>query len=131
MCTSGGCALPSTRVSTGPCRTRCAARATCSAMASEPAVRSATLRMSSARLALLYMSLVTVLTAALLVTVYLITRNALEREINTVIRAEVDDLGDDLRLGGVDRVAATLRLRADSWARTSAVFLLADENFRP
>ena len=89
------------------------------------------LRMSSARLALLYIALVTLLTAALLVTVYLLTRSALEREIAAVIRAEVEDLGDDLRLGGVERVAATLRLRADSWGRTGAVFLLADENFRP
>ena len=67
----------------------------------------------------------------LLATVYLVTRSALEREIAAVIRAEVDDLGDDLRLGGVERVAATLRLRADSWGRTGAVFLLADEQFRP
>ena len=89
------------------------------------------MRMSSARLALLYTALVTVLTSVLLGTVYLLTRNALEREIAAVVRAEVDDLSDDLRLGGVDRVAATLRLRADSWGRTGAVFLLADANFRP
>src|SRR6185369_8152937 len=63
--------------------------------------------------------------------VYLLTRSALEREIAAVVRAEVDDLSDDLRLGGVAQVAATLRLRADSWGRTGAVFLLADQNFRP
>jgi len=95
-------------------------------MEAEPA-----LRMSSARLALLYTALVTLITAVLLATVYLLTRNALEREIAAVIRAEVDDLGDDLRLGGVDRVAATLRLRADSWGRTGAVFLLADAQLQP
>jgi len=87
--------------------------------------------MSSARLALLYAALVTVLTSVLLLTVYLLTRSALEREIAAVVRAEVDDLSDDLRLGGVAQVAATLRLRADSWGRTGAVFLLADEKFRP
>ena len=48
-----------------------------------------------------------------------------------MVRAEVEDLADDLRLGGVERVAATLRLRADSWGRTGAVFLLADREFRP
>jgi signal transduction histidine kinase len=48
-----------------------------------------------------------------------------------VIRAEVEDLADDLRLGGVERVAQTLRLRVDSWGRTGAVFLLADAQFRP
>jgi len=89
------------------------------------------MRMSSARLALVYAALVTVFTSALLLTVYLLTRNALEREIAAVVRAEVDDLSDDLRLGGVAQVAATLRLRADSWGRTGAVFLLADEQFRP
>ena len=97
----------------------------------ERPAREPALRMSSARLALAYSALVTLITAALLITVYLVTRSALEREIAAVIRTEVDDLGDDLRLGGVGRVAATLRLRADSWGRTGAVFLLADDTFRP
>ena len=99
--------------------------------ASGAPVRSPALRLSSARLALLYMSLVTVFTAALLVTVYLLTRSALEREIAAVIRTEAEDLGDDLRLGGVERVAAALRQRSDRWGRTGAVFLLADANFNP
>ena len=87
--------------------------------------------MSSTRLALFYTALVTVLTSLLLVTVFFLTRNALEREIEAVVHAELEDLSDDLRLGGVERVAATLRLRADSWGRTGAVFLLADAHFRP
>jgi signal transduction histidine kinase len=89
------------------------------------------MRMSSARLALLYAALMAVLTSALLVSVYLLTRSVLEREISMVIRAEVEDLADDLRLGGVERVAQTLRLRVDSWGRTGAVFLLTDSQFRP
>lgn len=89
------------------------------------------MRMSSARLAVLYAALVTVLTSILLVSVYLVTRNALEREISAVVRAELADLADDLRLGGLPQVAATLRLRADSWGRTGAVFLMADANLRP
>jgi signal transduction histidine kinase len=100
-------------------------------MATENHPQQRTMRMSSARLALFYAALVTVLTSALLLTVYLLTRSALEREIAAVVRAEVDDLSDDLRLGGIAQVAATLRLRADSWGRTGAVFLLADEQFRP
>jgi signal transduction histidine kinase len=88
------------------------------------------MRMSSARLAVFYTALMAVLTSALLVSVYLLTRNVLEREIAMVIRAEVEDLADDLRLGGVPRVAQTLRLRVDSWGRTGAVFLLADARFR-
>jgi signal transduction histidine kinase len=99
-------------------------------MRGEGAARGGRMRLSSARLALLYTALITVLTSALLGTVYLLTRNALEREIATVVRAEVEDLSDDLRLGGVDQVAATLRLRSDSWGRTGAVFLLADEKLR-
>ncbi len=89
------------------------------------------MRMSSARLAMLYAALVTVLTSILLLSVYLVTRNALEREIAAVVRAELADLSDDLRLGGLPQVAATLRLRADSWGRTGAVFLMADSSFRP
>src|SRR6186713_1043466 len=88
------------------------------------------MRLSSSRLALLYTALVTVLTSALLGTVYLLTRNALEREIAAVVRAETEDLTDDLRLGGVSQVAATLRLRSDSWGRTGTVFLLADQNLK-
>ncbi|HTU68571.1 MAG TPA: HAMP domain-containing sensor histidine kinase [Steroidobacteraceae bacterium] len=93
----------------------------------EIAPRGGRLRLSSSRLALLYTALITVLTSALLGTVYLLTRNALEREIGAVVRAEVEDLSDDLRLGGVDQVAATLKLRSDSWGRTGAVFLLTNE----
>lgn len=96
-------------------------------MQADVASRGSRLRLSSSRLALLYTVLITVLTSALLGTVYLLTRNALEREIAAVIRAEVEDLSDDLSLGGVDQVAATLRLRSDSWGRTGAVFLLANE----
>ena len=100
-------------------------------MPAELPARERLLRMSSARLALLYTALVTVLTGTLLVTVYLFTRSALEREISAVVRAETEDLADELRMGGVERVADTLRLRTDSWGRTGAVFLLADEQFRP
>jgi signal transduction histidine kinase len=89
------------------------------------------MRLSSSRLAVLYAALVTVLTSILLVSVYLVTRNALEREISAVVRAELADLSDDLRLGGLPQVAATLRLRADSWGRTGAVFLMADAAYRP
>jgi signal transduction histidine kinase len=89
------------------------------------------MRMSSARLAMLFAALVAVLTGLLLLTVYLFTRNALEREIAAVVRAELDDLSGELRFGGLPRVAATLRQRADSWGRTGAVFLLADAQQRP
>jgi signal transduction histidine kinase len=99
-------------------------------MPDDAAPRGGRMRLSSARLALLYTALITVLTSALLGTVYLLTRNALEREIATVVRSEVEDLSDDLRLGGVEQVAATLRLRSDSWGRTGAVFLLADGNLQ-
>jgi len=87
--------------------------------------------MSTKRLALLYIALVTVLTSLLLGSVYLLTRGALQRETATVVHSEMADLADDLRLGGLQRVVATLRLRRDSWGRTGAVFLLADAHFQP
>ena len=74
-------------------------------MATDARLPGGTLRLSSARLALLYAVLVTVFTSVLLLAVYLLTRNALEREISAVVRAEVDDLSDDLRLGGIAQVA--------------------------
>jgi len=89
------------------------------------------MRLSSKRLALIYIVLVTALTGTLLGSVYLLTRGALERETATVVHAEMADLADDLRLGGLQRVVATLRLRRDSWGRTGAVFLLADAHFQP
>jgi signal transduction histidine kinase len=88
------------------------------------------MRVSSSRLALLYTALMTLITGALLTTVYLLTRSALERETALVIHAEMTDLADDLRLGGLPRAVATLQLRVDSWGRTGAVFLLADSRFR-
>jgi signal transduction histidine kinase len=88
------------------------------------------MRVSSTRLALLYTALMAVITSVLLATVYLLTRSALERETNMVIHAEMADLADDLRLGGLPRVVATMQLRVDSWGRTGAVFLLADSQFR-
>ena len=100
-------------------------------MAADDPIKGGAMRLSSARLAMVYAALVTVFTAVLLLSVYLLTRSALEREITAVVRAEVDDLADDLRLGGIAQVAATLRLRADSWGRTGAVFLLANEDFLP
>src|ERR1044071_10142629 len=99
-------------------------------MPGEIAPRGGRMRLSSARLALLYTALITGLTSALLGTVYLLTRNALEREIATVVRSEVEDLSDDLRLGGVDQVAATLELRSDSWGRTGAGVVRGDPELR-
>src|ERR1044072_246647 len=131
MSTSAGCARRSTGASNDPCCTRCAAPATSCAMATEERPLDRIMRMSSARLALFYGALVTVLTSILLVSVYLVTRSALEREINSVVRAEVEDLADDLRLGGVGRLGDTLHLRTYSWGRTGEVFLLADEHLRP
>ena len=89
------------------------------------------MRMSSQRLALLYIAMVTLITGTLLGSVYLLTRGALERETATIVHSEMADLADDLRLGGLERVVTTLRLRRDSWGRTGAVFLLADADFQP
>jgi signal transduction histidine kinase len=89
------------------------------------------LRSSPARLAVAYSLLVTVLVSALLGTVYLLTRGVLERDIRTILTAEVEDLSDDFAAGGAPQLIRTLKSRTDSWGRIGAVYLLADASLQP
>jgi signal transduction histidine kinase len=89
---------------------------------------SSQLRSAPARLALAYGTVVALTVSVLLGTVYLLTRNVLERDIKAIVAAEVEDLADDQRFGGIEQVVETLRRRTDSWGRSGAVFLLADSS---
>jgi signal transduction histidine kinase len=86
------------------------------------------LRSSAARLTFTYGVVVLLLVVALQGSVWLLTRNALEREVRRVMTAELDKLGQDYVKGGLGELAWVLRGRADSWGRTGAVYLLADPN---
>lgn len=83
-------------------------------------------RLSSARLAALYVAIVAVGIASLLTAVYFLTARVLDREVDAIIQAEVNGLVDVYRQGGLLQLIGTLHRRSDSWGRTGAVYLLAN-----
>jgi signal transduction histidine kinase len=86
------------------------------------------LRSSAARLTATYGVIVLLLVVALQGTVWLLTQNALEREVRRVMTAELDKLAQDYIKGGIPELVWVLRSRADSWGRTRAVYLLTDRD---
>jgi signal transduction histidine kinase len=87
-----------------------------------------TFRLSASRVTLLYVLIFAAGISSILVAVYFLTARVLDREVDAVIRAEVEGLVDDYRRGGVLQLIDTLNRRADNWGRTGAVYLLADPN---
>src|ERR1044071_7491399 len=85
-------------------------------------------RLSSSRVALLYVLIFSAGITSILVAVYFLTARVLDHEVDAVIQAEVTGLVDDYRRGGILQLIDTLNRRADSWGRTGAVYLLADPN---
>jgi signal transduction histidine kinase len=85
-----------------------------------------TFQLSSSRLAVLYVLIVAAGIASVLTTVYVLTVRVLDREVDAVIQAEVNGLNEDYRRGGLLGLVGTLHMRADSWGRPGAVYLLAD-----
>ena len=91
-------------------------------------MKSRKFRLSSARLTTLYVLIFAAGITTLLTSVYFLTSRVLDREVDAVIQAEVNGLIDDYRAGGLLQLIATLNLRADSWGRSGAVYLLANPN---
>ena len=89
------------------------------------------MRLSSARLATLFVVLFAAGISLLLTTVYFLTARVIDREVDAVIRAEVDSLIDDYTRGGLIQLVATLHRRSDNWGRTGAVYLLTESNGYP
>ena len=85
-------------------------------------------RSSTARLAIVYGTVVLLLVVALQGTVFLLTREALQREIHAVVSAEMENLAEDFSDGGIGNLVDVLRSRTDSWGRSGAVYLLADQS---
>jgi signal transduction histidine kinase len=83
-------------------------------------------RLSSSRLAVLYVLIVAVGITSVLTTVYVLTARVLDREVDAVIQAEVNGLIDDYERGGLLGLVGTLHVRSDSWGRPGAVYLLCD-----
>jgi signal transduction histidine kinase len=85
-----------------------------------------TFRLSSARLAALYVVIFAAGIASLLTTVYFLTARVLDREVDVVIQAEANGLVDIYRQGGLLQLIGALHRRADNWGRTGAVYLLVN-----
>jgi len=85
-----------------------------------------TFRLSSARLAVLYVLIVAVGITSVLTTVYVLTARVLDREVDAVIQAEVNGLVEDYQQDGLLGLISTLHTRSDSWGRSGAVYLLSD-----
>ncbi len=64
--------------------------------------------------------------ATLIASVYLLTAQVLERDVDNVIDAEFDGLRDEYATAGLAALAATLERRSGSWGRNGAVYLLVD-----
>ena len=79
------------------------------------------MRLSSARLATLFVVLFATGISLLLTAVYFLTARVLDREVDAVIRGEVDSLIDDYTRGGLIHLVSTLHRRSDNWGRTGAV----------
>lgn len=92
---------------------------------------SRTMRLSSARLATLFVVIFASGVSVLLTAVYFLTARVLDREVDAVIRSEVDNLVDDYTRGGLLQLVATLHRRSDNWGRTGAVYLLTESNGYP
>lgn len=82
--------------------------------------------LSARRAAVLYVVLFAVSVAILLVSVQYVAARVVAREVDNVIRAELEGLLDDFREGGVGMLTATIAGRAGSWGRNGAVYLLVD-----
>ena len=85
-----------------------------------------TFRLSSARLAFLYVLIVAIGITSVLTAVYVLTARVLDREVDAVIQAEVNGLIEDYEQRGLLGLISTLHTRTDSWGRAGAVYLLAD-----
>jgi signal transduction histidine kinase len=89
------------------------------------------MRLSSARLATLFVVIFACGVSLLLTAVYFLTARVLDREVDAVIRGEVDSLVDDYMGGGILQLVSTLHRRSDNWGRTGAVYLLTESNGYP
>ena len=67
------------------------------------------LRLSSARLAAVFVLILAGGVTVLLATVYVLTARVLDREVDSVIRAEVSGLVDDYERGGLLQLLSALR----------------------
>ena len=83
-------------------------------------------RLSSSRLAVLYVLIFAIGITSVLSAVYVLTSRVLDREVDMVIQAEVNGLVEDYQQRNLLGLISTLHARADGWGRSGAVYLLSD-----
>jgi signal transduction histidine kinase len=89
------------------------------------------LRTSTFRFALAYIGLFAVSVIAILGFIYWATGAVIDRETHRAIDAEIQDLSQDYRRGGIDRLVAVLVNRSKGTPGQRNLYLLADPNFKP
>ncbi|MBM0103551.1 HAMP domain-containing histidine kinase [Steroidobacter sp. S1-65] len=89
------------------------------------------MRLSTSRLAMLFIVIFAVGVTLVLTAVYFLTARVLDQEVDAVINSEVNNLVDDYSRGGLLQLISTLHRRADGWGRTGAVYLLVESNGFP
>ena len=89
------------------------------------------MRLSSARLAYVFILIFAGGVSLLLAAVYVLTARVLDNEVDSVITSEATGLIDDYARGGLLSLIGSLHRRADGWGRSGAVYLLAEANGFP
>ena len=89
------------------------------------------MRLSSARLAYVFILIFAGGVSLLLAAVYVLTARVLDNEVDSVITSEATGLIDDYARGGLLSLMGSLHRRADGWGRSGAVYLLAEANGFP
>ncbi|HWK50357.1 MAG TPA: HAMP domain-containing sensor histidine kinase, partial [Steroidobacter sp.] len=89
------------------------------------------MRLSTSRLATLFIVIFAVGVTLVLTAVYFLTARVLDNEVDVVINSEVNNLVDDYSRGGLLQLVATLHRRSDGWGRSGAVYLLVENNGFP
>ena len=88
-------------------------------------------RTSVVRLSAIYIAVFAVVTSALLASIFVITREAIDSETDSVIQAELQGLAERYGTLGLRGLAEVIRDRSQGPGPTRSVYLLADHDWQP
>jgi signal transduction histidine kinase len=88
-------------------------------------------RTTVARLALIYIVVFALSTAALFGSVYVLTLRAVDDGMESLMESQLQGLSEQYASLGLRGLVTVIRARSQSLDRSRAVYLLADENLRP
>src|ERR1700741_741739 len=96
-----------------------------------PKLSRAFFRTTVARLALIYIVVFALTTAALFGSVYVLTLRAVDDGMESLMESQLQGLSEQYASLGLRGLVAVIRARSQSLDRSRAVYLLADENLHP